>query len=143
MSSYSQSGLLLITTLVTGALALSGTVGATAGCGSCDCRLDGLYIQVPVDRAADVAQVAATGSTCHTNPPQCNGPSTPSCGSYLVHATQAGACHIQITFTSGAAPVEGDVDFESTGGCCGGLNPANGQGIIVPSLAIDAGGSGG
>ena len=130
----------VLVTMCAGAFAIVGTLGSTQGCGICECASPGAFVEVSPDRAADVAQVTATGATCVATT-RCDTPSGSTCIGFVVAAQQPGVCHIQVTFTSGAAPITSDVEFRQSDGCCSGLYPVSGQGLIrVPAASsADAG----
>jgi hypothetical protein len=101
----------------------------------CECAYTGTVIEIAEERTGDVARVTASGAGCSAAP-HCVSDTTP-CSVYVVDASAEGACHIEVQFTSGAAPVVEDVTYrQASGSCCTGLYPtdAEGQSVIVPPL---------
>lgn len=126
-------------------VAMSGVLVGTQGCTICDCATPGASVEVPPERASDVAQVTLSGATCVATT-QCGISGQSPCTEYRINPTQPGTCHVAVTFTSGAPTVTGDIQFQQYGGCCAGLFPGDGgvQFIQVPrGTATDAGGQSG
>ena len=108
------------------ALGIAVAIGGFAACGECRCGVSGMTVDVPAQRAADVLHVSVSGPACQSVVPFCTDSTAHPCQSFQIDPSMEGACHIVVTFVSGASPVETDVVFRSSTGCCPGLAPANG-----------------
>ncbi len=125
------------------AVSIGGTVGTTQGCLFCGtCARPGGWVSVPAARASDVAGVVVIG-TCAAVV-RCAAASMSPCTGYDIAPQREGPCHIEVTFTSGAAPIMRDVDFRQFNGCCAGMFSVSGSpDILVPDVMDDAGADGG
>jgi hypothetical protein len=108
----------------------------------CQCADPSVRIEVPADRAADVAGVQLSGRACENVTLQCSQPVGAGCAEYLFRATGAGTCDVDVQFNGGPADFLEQVSFVSDT-CCSGfyVQPATASPIDVPDL--DAGGAGG
>jgi hypothetical protein len=122
-------------------------IASAAGCGSsskgtCSCDDPTVYIDVPPDRAADVAAVVLSGQACATAVAQCVQPLGQGCARYSFQASTDGACDVDVSFASGPADFNDQLTFAQVSTCCPGYyaQPSGASPIEVPDL--DGGTSG-
>jgi hypothetical protein len=125
-----------------GLLGVAGVVGAACTGGSaveCDCADPSVRIEVPADRAAQVAGVSLSGRACENATAQCSQPVGGGCSEYVFQAAAPGACNVDVQFNGGPADFQEQVTFVGGPACCGGfyVQPASASPIDVPDL--DAG----
>jgi hypothetical protein len=105
----------------------------------CDCAPPGLGIEIPDDRASDVAAVRWSGPPCDGQRPSCTGGGP--CNWGFDHGVADGVCHIEVSFRSGAPTFTADVSFHTNvSDCCPGIYPDR-RVVVVPaaSPSSDAG----
>jgi len=124
-------------------LALGACGGGGPGGAECTCGDDGVTIDLPPDRASQVASVQLGGAACQGVVPSCNQPVMAGCEQYTFHASGAGTCDIDVLFASGPADFHAEVSFARVT-CCPGYwpQPPEAAHLEVPDLAGDAGGAG-
>jgi hypothetical protein len=106
----------------------------------CICADPTVFITVPTDRAASVADVQLSGAGCATSSVVCLHPVGSGCAEMAFQGTAVGSCTVDVALDSGPA------DFQSTFElvrypCCPGVYAelAVGSTIAVPDAPGDAG----
>jgi hypothetical protein len=129
------------------AFAAAGIATGFAGCGTsdaqteCDCASPTVLVDVPPDRAGDVASVTLSGRACPTAVATCAASAASGCTEYAFEATGDGECDLDVEFTTAPADFTEALDFAQVR-CCPGyyVQPATGSPVSVPD-ATDAGAS--
>lgn len=125
-------------------LALGACGGGGSGDGpQCTCGDDGVTIDLPPDRASQVAGVQLGGVACQGVVPSCNQPVASGCAQYAFHAVAAGRCDVDVLFASGPSDFHAEVSFARVS-CCPGYwpQPPEAAHLEVPDPGADAGGAG-
>jgi hypothetical protein len=123
-------------TLALGEIVAMLTISACTDSGKteCDCADPSVRIEVPADRAAEVAGVSLSGRGCETATPQCSQPVGSGCAEYVFQGTAPGDCTVDVQFNGGPADFQEQVTFVGGAACCGGfyVQPASASPIDVP-----------
>jgi hypothetical protein len=99
----------------------------------CDCASGGTSIIVAANLT--VTAITLSGDACDASQLSCSvqtdssGVTTCVSGAYFIHSTRVGTCHVEIDL-DGRAPVIRDLDFEHASGCCDGIYPVAGDGLV-------------
>jgi hypothetical protein len=127
--------------------ALGAVLFAVAGSAACDdpgveceCADPTIFITVPADRAAHVADVQLSGQGCATSPVACVEPVGSGCAKMAFRGTAVGSCSVEVQLDSG--PATFDETFELVRyPCCPGVYAelASGNTVEVPDLPDDGG----
>ena len=111
----------------------------------CSCADPSIRVHVPAARAAAVVDVAPSGAACEGAEVGCvaQDPTSRACVEFAFRAVAAGACHVDVDFSTGAARFSADAQIEAGDPCCGGFyaTPLSAADIEVPA-DVDAGGPG-
>jgi hypothetical protein len=116
--------------------------GGGSGSAECACGDDGVTIDLPPDRASQVAGVQLAGTACQGVTPSCSEPISSGCAQYTFYAVAAGTCDVDVLFASGPSDFHAEVSFARVA-CCPGYwpQPPAAAHLEVPDLAADAGGA--
>lgn len=125
-----------------------GLVAAIVACGGssgtqCACGDSSVVIDLPADRAADVAGVQVSGPACQGVSASCSQPVATGCVEYTFRGVADGACDVDVLFASAPPTFHAQVSFAAVS-CCPGYwpQPPSAARIEVPDVAGDAGAAG-